>query len=57
MKKQLVHTYKDIISLENLCQAWQEFIVGKKNKLDVQQFERNLMDNIVELGFVARINN
>lgn len=49
MKRQLVHTYNDIISLENLCFAWQEFIVGKKSKADVQAFARNLMDNIVEL--------
>ncbi|MFA6424512.1 MAG: reverse transcriptase/maturase family protein [Candidatus Magasanikbacteria bacterium] len=48
-RKKLVHTYKDIISLENLCLAWQEFIVGKKKKLDVIKFSRNLMDNIVEL--------
>jgi len=50
MKRQLVHTYNDIISLENLCLAWQEFIiVGKTSKPDVQQFGRNLMDHIVEL--------
>jgi len=45
----LVHTYNDIISLENLCLAWQGFIIGKKSKIDVLEFERNLMDNIVEL--------
>ena len=49
MKRQLVHTYNDIISLENLCQGWQEFVVDKKSKMDVQQFERNLMEHIVEL--------
>ncbi len=49
MKVQLVHTYNDIISIENLCLAWQEFVVGKKKKSDVQIFARNLMDNIVEL--------
>lgn len=49
MKRQLVHTYNDIISLENLCLAWQEFIVGKTSKPDVQLFSRNLMDHIVEL--------
>ena len=48
-KIQLVHTYNDIISLENLCLAWQEFVVGKKSKQDVQIFARDLMDNIVEL--------
>ncbi|MBI5221177.1 MAG: group II intron reverse transcriptase domain-containing protein [Candidatus Magasanikbacteria bacterium] len=49
MKRQLVHSYNDIISLENLCLAWQEFIIGKKIKSDVQKFERHLIDNIVEL--------
>lgn len=49
MKIQLVHTYNDIISLENLCLAWEEFIIGKKKKADVILFSRNLMDNIVEL--------
>lgn len=43
------YTYNDIVSLENLCLAWQEFIIGKKLKPDVQVFGRNLMDNIVEL--------
>lgn len=45
----MVHTYNDIISLENLCLAWEEFVIGKKRKIDVIKFSRNLMDNIVEL--------
>jgi len=49
MKIQLSHSYNDIISLENLCLAWQEFIVGKKQKKDVQIFSRNLMDNMLSL--------
>jgi len=49
MKIQLSHTFKDIIKLENLFSAWQEFIVGKKNKKDVLQFSRHLVDNIVSL--------
>lgn len=48
-KIQLAHTYEEIIFLENLCLAWEEFIIGKKSKIDVLQFERRLMDNIVEL--------
>ena len=48
-KIQLVHTYDDIIYIENLYLAWEEFIVGKKRKSDVQMFARNLMDNIIEL--------
>ena len=35
MKIQLIHTYLDIISLDNLLLAWSEFIKGKKNKKDV----------------------
>ena len=48
-RKLLNHTYNEIISLENLCLAWEEFIVGKKRKQDIQQFAYRLMDNIVEL--------
>ena len=43
------HNFEEIISLENLCLAWQEFVVGKKAKKDVQKFSRHLMDNIVSL--------
>lgn len=46
---QLSHNYDEIISLENLCLAWEEFIIGKKKKRDVQSFSENLMDNIVAL--------
>lgn len=49
MKIKLVHTYQDIISIENLLLAWEEFIIGKKSKPDVQEFSRYLMDRIVEL--------
>ncbi len=45
----MVHTYNNIISVENLCLAWQEFIIGKKKKADVIEFARNLMDNIIDL--------
>lgn len=45
----LSHSYDKIISLENLCLAWEEFIVGKKQKRDVLGFRENLMDNIVAL--------
>ncbi len=46
---QFSHTYKYIISIENLLLAWEEFITGKKSRKDVQEFERNLMANIIEL--------
>lgn len=43
------HTYNDIISLENLLEAWKEFVRGKRARKDVQEFERNLMTNIIAL--------
>lgn len=46
---QFIHTYNHIISLENLLGAWKEFIRGKRNKKDVQEFEMNLMGNILAL--------
>jgi retron-type reverse transcriptase len=49
MKIQLAHKFEDIISLENLLEAWKEFIVGKRSKKDVQTFSMNLMDNIFSL--------
>lgn len=41
--------YQDIISLDNLLEAWKEFLRGKRNKSDVQLFSFNLMDNIIAL--------
>lgn len=49
MRIQLTHTFKDIISLENLLSAWVEFVKGKRNKADVQVFGRNLIDNLITL--------
>ena len=43
------HTYNDIISLENLLEAWKEFVSGKRTRKDVQEFEHNLMANIISL--------
>lgn len=41
--------FDKIISLENLFAAWREFRRGKRGKRDVQNFERNLEDNIFSL--------
>ena len=49
MKIQLTHKFEDIISAENLLEAWKEFIKGKRSKSDVQEFSLNLMDNILSL--------
>ena len=43
------HSYDNIISLENLLEAWKEFRVGKRKRKDVQEFEQNLMSNIILL--------
>ncbi len=41
------HTlYPQITSIEHLFQAWNEFKKGKRKKIDVQAFERNLEDNL-----------
>lgn len=41
--------YEDIISVENLLIAWQEFVKGKKNRKDVAEFSLNLFENIINL--------
>ena len=41
--------YKDIISIENLLGAWKEFLKGKRNKKDVQDFQFRLSDLILDL--------
>ncbi|MFH1326038.1 MAG: reverse transcriptase/maturase family protein [Candidatus Falkowbacteria bacterium] len=43
------NSYQDIISVENLLEAWKEFLQGKRNRKDVQEFELHLMDNIFQL--------
>ncbi|MBP6925476.1 MAG: group II intron reverse transcriptase domain-containing protein [Candidatus Pacebacteria bacterium] len=45
----LIHNYHSIISVENLLEAWKEFIRDKKKRKDTQNFERNLMSNIFSL--------
>ncbi|MDP3645913.1 MAG: reverse transcriptase/maturase family protein [bacterium] len=46
---QFSHSYEDIISVENLLAAWEEFVRGKRKKKDVQEFQYRLMDNILAL--------
>ncbi|MAF13614.1 MAG: hypothetical protein CMI53_01845 [Parcubacteria group bacterium] len=43
------NNYNYIISVDNLLDAWQEFLCGKRSRKDVQRFERNLMANILNL--------
>ena len=50
MKKiSLPPQYSNIISIENLLAAWKEFAKGKRDRKDVQEFERNLMSQIISL--------
>jgi len=46
---QFTHTYENIISVENLLDAWKEFVRGKKKRADVQEFGRDLMRNVFAL--------
>ena len=41
--------YNHIISIENLLEAWKEFLKGKRRKKDVQDFQYRLSDNIFAL--------
>ncbi|MFH1839047.1 MAG: reverse transcriptase domain-containing protein [Patescibacteria group bacterium] len=41
--------FEQIISLENLLAAWCEFRKGKRQKIDVQEFELHLEDNLFQL--------
>jgi len=49
MALRFIHSYNDIISLENLLLAWGEFLKGKRIKKDVQDFQFRLMDNVLSL--------
>ena len=48
-KIQFNNNYQDIIEMENLLEAWREFVVGKKDRKDVEEFQRHLMSNIISL--------
>ncbi|MFA5124558.1 MAG: reverse transcriptase/maturase family protein [Patescibacteria group bacterium] len=48
-KIKLSHTFEEIICLDNLLLAWQEFVRGKRNRKDVQEFQLRLMDNLIAL--------
>lgn len=48
-QRTLSHSFEDIISIENLLAAWEEFVPGKRKRVDVQEFQLRFMDNILEL--------
>lgn len=47
MKK--IDQYNNIITVENLLCAWEEFLRGKKKRIDVAVFQNRLMDNIFNI--------
>ncbi len=49
MRTRFIHKYEDIISVENLLAAWEEFLKGKRSKVDVQEFSKQLMYRILRL--------
>ncbi len=42
--------FEKIISVDNLLLVWKEFLRGKRNKKDVQEFQLHLMDNVLSLN-------
>jgi len=49
MKIKLAHKFEDIVNVNNLLESWLEFLKGKKQKKEVQEFQLHLMDNILSL--------
>jgi len=49
MRNKLNVKFEEIVDLDNLLEAWKEFLKGKKRKPDVQLFQKHLMDNIFSL--------
>ncbi|MDB5245146.1 MAG: RNA-directed polymerase [Parcubacteria group bacterium] len=45
----LDNVYERIISINQLLDAWQEFLRGKRSRKDVQEFGRDLMGNMLRL--------
>ena len=43
------HTFEELLSIENLLEAWREFLPGKRAKRDVREYSRHLIDSIVSL--------
>lgn len=43
------HTYQDIISFENLLTSWREFLNGKRDREDVEEFSLDFTGNVIRL--------
>lgn len=48
-RRLFAHIYEDIISLDNLLAAWKEFRRGKRTKLDVLEFQSDLVRHVTRL--------
>jgi hypothetical protein len=47
----VVHNlFDEITRVDNLITSWKEFRIGKKDRLDTIEFERNLEDNLWHLN-------
>lgn len=44
-----IHTYHDIIPIENILATWEKFLCGKRHKKDVMEFEARLSEHILAL--------
>lgn len=49
MKKQFSTSFEELLSIENILDAWREFVIDKRKRKDVCQYSMKLMDNIVSL--------
>ena len=47
--KRFIHTYDNIITIEKLFKAWQEFLRDKTKRKDVILFQAKLADNLFDL--------
>lgn len=50
MRMRFTGGFEEIASVENLLEAWREYLVGKRGKLDVEEFQLSLMDNVLTLS-------
>jgi hypothetical protein len=49
IRLQFAHKYDDIISIENLLDAWEEFKIGKNSRKDVQIYQLHFMEYMLKL--------
>lgn len=47
-------TYHNIVSVENIAEAWKEFLNGKRSRKDVREFGEHLMDHVLALHGTLR---